>query len=97
VSRRIWPTPLWGERFVYRRLPAPLTERGGGQEEVYPWRTGVCQFFRLPFTRQAIAIGRWTGEQPRENVDGIPSLMLRPLDHPEDYFHVQNEDSRPVH
>ena len=88
--------PFWLERYIYRHLPAPLTERGGNQEQGYPWRIGQGRIFRVPFTRQAIAIGRWTGEQPHENVEGIPSLTFQPLEHPEDYFHVQDEDSRPV-
>lgn len=83
------------ERFVYHRLPAPLTERGESLESGFPWRKGTCRFFRLPFTRQAIAVGRWTGEQPRENVEGIPSLTFRQLEHPEDYFHVDKAQARP--
>lgn len=95
MQHRILFTPLWWERFVYHRLPAPLTERGDGLESEFPWRKGTCRFFRLPFTRQAVAIGRWTGEQPRENVDGIPLLTFRQLDHPEDYFHATVDKERP--
>jgi hypothetical protein len=79
---------FYWERFRYSRLPAPLTERAAGLEECYPWRTGNCRIFRLPYSRWAIAVGRWTGQQAHENVDGIPSLTFRPLDHPEDYFHA---------
>lgn len=94
ATHSLWRTAWWWEPVTYRRLPAPLTERGTGLESGYPWRTGTCRIFRVPFTRKGIAIGRWTGEQPRENVDGIPSLTFQPLEHPEDYFHVGQEPDR---
>lgn len=93
---RIWLTPFWWELFSYRHRPAPLTERGVGLEPGFPWRKGECRLFRLPFSRQGIAFGRWTGEQPHENVDGVPSLTFRPLEHPEDYFHAVEQD-RPAY
>lgn len=82
---------IWWERVVYRDLPAPLVQRGRNLESEFPWRIGIGLIVRLPFSRRAFSAGWWTGEQPRENVDGFPSLSLRPLDHPEDYFHVLDE------
>jgi hypothetical protein len=91
ATRSIWLTPLWWEGTAYRRLPAPLTESVETQEDEFPWRVGRARIIRIPFTRKAMAVGRWTGEQPHEIVDGIPLLNFRPLDHPEDYFHVLDE------
>jgi hypothetical protein len=85
------PFSFFWETLTYPPRKSPLMEGGLAQEEGFPWRTGKCRVFRAPFSRQAFAIGRWTGEQPRENVDGIPSLSFRPLDHPEDFYHVQED------
>jgi hypothetical protein len=91
------PMRFWGERFSYRSRKAPLIQRGGNQESEFPWRIGVGVIFRIPFSRHAFAVGKWTGEQPHENVDGIPALSLRPLENPEDYFHVdERQDERPA-
>lgn len=90
----IWPFNLWFQFLSYPRRDVPLTERGSTQESQYPWRIGRCRIFRIPGTRRAISIGWWTGYQPRENVEGTPTLSLRPLDHPEDYFHVQEDRPR---
>lgn len=86
---------LWLDRGRYQHLPAPLVKKTVGLEERYPWREGKCVIFRLPFMRRTVVIGRWTGEQPRENVDGIPLLTFRALDHPEDYFHVDKATPGP--
>lgn len=86
-------TLYWWQKLTYPRRQVPLTERGETQEQEFPWRMGRCRVFRLPLSRHAIAFGKWTGEQPRENVDGVPTLTFRVLDHPEDYYrgNVQEE------
>lgn len=87
---RIWPTrDYWWQKLRYPRRNVPLTEVGETQEQGFPWREGKCRVFRIPFSTHAIAIGKWTGRQSHENVDGSPVLNFRVLDHPEDYFHVQ--------
>ena len=86
------PLSFFWQTVTYPRRRNPLMEGGLAQEEDFPWREGRCRIFRAPFTRHAIAVGKWTGEQPHENVDGTPSLSLRPLENPEDFFHVQEED-----
>jgi hypothetical protein len=91
IIHPIWRTQRWWQKLKYPRRNVPLTEVGETQEQGFPWRTGTCRVFRFPFTRHAIAIGKWTGEQAHETVDGTPSLTFRALDHPEDYFHVQDE------
>ena len=91
----IWFTNLWFQFLVYPRKNVPLTEIGETQEAEYPWRIGKCRVFRLPFTRRAIAVGKWTGYQPRETVDGQTVLKFRVLDHPEDYYRVQ-QNKRPA-
>jgi hypothetical protein len=88
--------PFWFQRFVYPRHPAPLTETGLSQEREFPWREGRIRVFRMPLTRSAIALGKWTGEQDHENVDGIPTLTFRQLDHPEDYFHAVLDEDPPA-
>jgi hypothetical protein len=92
IIHPIWRTQRWWQKLTYPQRKVPLTEIGETQEQGYPWRMGTCRVFRLPFSRHAIAIGKWTGQQPRETVDGFPTLTLRPLDHPEDYFHVSEQD-----
>ena len=83
--RAIWLTKMWFQFLVYPRRDVPLTEVGETQEQGYPWRMGKCRVFRLPFSTRAVAIGRWTGLQPRETIDGQPTLTFRELDHWEDY------------
>lgn len=92
----IWFTSLWFQFLCYPRRDVPLTERGESQEAEYPWRTGSCQVFRLPFTKRAVAIGKWTGYQPRETVEGQPTLTFKPLDHWEDYIgeHLRQDQDR---
>lgn len=91
---RIWFTQRWFQFLKYpRRKGTPLTEIGETQEQGYPWRKGSCRVFRLPLSKRAVAIGRWTEYQPRETVDGEPALKFRPLDNPEDYFHVHEGPS----
>jgi hypothetical protein len=92
VIHPIWRTSFWWQKLAYPRRKVPLTEVGETQEQGFPWRIGKCRVFRLPFSRHAIAFGRWTGEQPHENVEGTPSLSFRQLDHPEDYFHAVQEE-----
>ena len=46
---------------------------------------GKCRVFRLPFSTRAVALGKWTAYQPRETIDGVPTLTFRQLDHWEDY------------
>lgn len=89
---------IWSESVVYRDRKSPLIQRGRNLESEFPWRTGVGLIVRFPLSRRAFSFGWWNGEQPRENIDGFPSLSLRPLDHPEDYFHVldQQQDERPA-
>lgn len=89
--RRIWLTDHWWQKITYPRRDVPLTERGETQESGFPWRTGECRVFRIPFTVHAISFGKWTGAQPHETVDGLSVLTFRVLDHPEDYFHVQED------
>ena len=91
IIHPIWRTQRWWQKLKYPRRDVPLTEIGETQEQGYPWREGTCRVFRLPFSRHAIAIGKWTGQQPHETVDGTASLTFRPLDHPEDYFHVSEQ------
>jgi hypothetical protein len=95
IIHPIWRTKYWWQKLTYPRRKVPLTEVGETQEQNFPWRLGKCRVFRLPLTRHAIAIGQWTGEQPHENVEGAPTLMFRPLDHPEDYFHVEDVQEEP--
>lgn len=68
-----------------------MTEIGETQESEFPWRIGRCRVFRLPLTPHAVAVGKWTGYQPRETVDGIPTLKFRTLDHWEDYVEQTTE------
>ena len=75
----------WFQFLVYPRRDVPLTEVGETQESEFPWRMGKCRVFRLPFSTRAVALGKWTGFQPRETIDGQPTLTFRELDHWEDY------------
>jgi hypothetical protein len=91
IIHEIGRTKYWWQKLTYPKRKVHLTEIGSTQESGFPWRLGKCRVFRFPFTRHAIAIGKWTGQQPHENVEGTPTLMFRALDHPEDYFHVQED------
>lgn len=83
----------WWQKLKYPRRNVPLTERGETQESGYPWRIGQCRVFRLPFSKHAIAIGKWTGFQPRETVEGQPTLKFRAIEHWEDVVHVEPQES----
>jgi hypothetical protein len=84
IHRILW-TSLWFQFLVYPRRNVPLTEVGETQEQGFPWRMGKCRVFRVPFTKRAVALGKWTGYQPRETIDGIPTLTFKELPHWEDY------------
>lgn len=60
--------------------PAPLAEYGVAQEENFPWRTGKVLFLRMPFTRKAVVLIRWTGTQPFEQDEDGVRLSMRELD-----------------
>jgi hypothetical protein len=80
MSRTVSVYPLWVQFITY---PAgsrglPLTERGNTQETEFPWRAGACRIFRIPFTRRAIALGRWVGSLEDKDEEE-PSLKMRPL------------------
>lgn len=89
---------IWSERVVYRNRRSPLIQRGRNLESDFPWRVGVGVILRLPFSRHAISFGWWNGEQPKEIAEGFPTLSLRPLDNPEEFFHAvpkQREGEQP--
>ena len=44
----------------------PVIDRGHTQEIEYPFRAGSGLVFRIPFTRRAVVVGRWTSETPEE-------------------------------
>ena len=88
------PLSFFWDVITYPPRRNPLFEGGVAQEEDFPWREGPCRIVRAPFSRKALAVGKWTGEQPHENVDGIPTLTLRPLENSEDFFHVQEDPAR---
>jgi len=71
--------PFWVERCSYPAPDAPLSQRGRGMEERHPWRYGDCHILRLPLTRHALAVGRWTDRQTQADLDGEPVLVLRSL------------------
>lgn len=73
--------PLWVQYLVYPTdSRPPLTEKGHTQETEFPWRAGLCRVFRLPFTRRALALGRWVDSFEDKNEDE-PSMAMRPLPH----------------
>lgn len=87
----IWLTKFWFQFLVYPRRDVPLTEIGETQESEFPWRVGKCRVFRLPFSKRAVAIGKWTAFQPRETIDGEPTLRFNELKNWEDYVHLQQD------
>lgn len=44
----------------------PIIDRGSTQEIEWPYRTGRSVVIRVPFTRQAMVVGKWTGEKDEE-------------------------------
>lgn len=42
--------------------PPPLTETGATQETDEPFRYGRSRVVRLPFSRRALVVGKWQGE-----------------------------------
>lgn len=86
---RVW----WWQKLTYPRRSVPLSERGQTQESGFPWRIGQCRVFRFPMTRHAIAVGKWTGYQPRETIEGQPTLKFRQLEHWEDYVGETTNDA----
>jgi hypothetical protein len=89
----IWFTHFWFQFLVYPRRNVPLTEIGETQEAGYPWRVGRCRVFRLPLTRRAVAVGKWTSYIRREQVEGFTTITMRELPNWEDYTsRVQPDD-----
>ena len=78
IHRLLWTQYYW-QKLKYPRRDVPLTEVGQTQETEFPWRVGECRVYRLPFSKHAVAIGRWYGVQPTETEDGEQVLRLRPL------------------
>lgn len=51
----------------YPNTKFPLSEKGHTQEIEHPYRTGQSVVVRVPFTRRALVIGKWTGEKYEED------------------------------
>lgn len=78
---RVWllPGSFWIQKLYYPNpRPLPLTEKGNTQETEFPWRSGECWVFRIPFTRHAFALGRWVESHEAPGEDE-PTLYMRPL------------------
>jgi hypothetical protein len=71
--------PFWVEKCRYQSRSEALVQRGRGMEEHHPWRYGDCRILRIPLTRHALAVGRWSGMQTWADLDGEPVLVLRSL------------------
>jgi len=67
----------------YHRRPLPIVEVGHTQETTWPYRTGTCLVFRVPFTKPGFYMGklRPTVENPEyltdEDIDRLLSTALR--------------------
>lgn len=44
----------------------PVVDKGHTQEIEWPYRTGASLVVRIPFTKQAVVLGRWTGSKDEE-------------------------------
>lgn len=77
----LWSKTLFWEPFTYETgRKVPLTEPGEAHESVPPYRWGDCRFLRLPFSRRAVAFGRWKEVRvPFEDEDG-PILHIRSME-----------------
>jgi hypothetical protein len=60
-------------------------------EEEFPWRYGPCFILRSPFSHLAVALGRWTEQQPHEVTEDGPVLLFREIDW-EEAVSVREED-----
>ena len=54
-------------KMSYPNTKFPLSEKGHTQEIEHPYRTGQSVVVRVPFTRRALVIGKWTGEKYEED------------------------------
>lgn len=54
---------IYAHRMEYPSRDFPIMERGDTQEIDWPFRTGKAIVARLPFTRRAVVLGVWVGQQ----------------------------------
>ena len=68
----------------------PVVDKGNTQEIEYPFRVGQSVVLRVPFTKQAVVLGRWVSSKPE--TDALTSAIgARQLEN----FYVAAQEDHP--
>lgn len=60
-------TQHFAHTMTYPTRKFPVVDTGGDTQEIeWPYRTGKSVVLRVPFTRAALVVGKWTGKRDEQ-------------------------------